>query len=291
MTYPPAPSVKGGGVESEHAARPCVLLPLPFRKGGWGGRFVVLIALLLASCGGNNGSRASRSPSPQPSVTATSAISGAASPTAAGIAGTPRVAAATPAASSGGAAEAALRRVAIFATDLPPRMSSLPPVMEGVDATAQRVPDPAGFRDRAAQHGRVATYFTAFGAMPPAGTTPAPDVPRAAASGAAWYTSATGAQAEFDALRSGGMDAVRTAGLIPPMVPVDITAANPGPSPSVGDEALAWNVTATQGADQTSGTLIAFRRGKIIVTVLLLGEGDAAALAQRLDTRAKDAQG
>ncbi len=243
-----------------------------------------IAALTLAACGSGGSTKKTATPSPTPPPAASAVPGGPGTPPAAGIAGTPLAPSITATQPAGRGAEAALRRIALFSTDFPPGMMAKPPLMEAPDTTEARVPNPQTFRQRAGQWNRIATFYTGFTASE---SSPPAAGPRAAGSSAAWFADEAGARSQFDALRAGGLSAVQEAGLLTLLVPLDNPSANTASTPSgVGDEALAWSIS----AGQTSGAMIAFRQGQVVGTVVVLGTNEATALAERLATRAKDAQ-
>ncbi len=249
--------------------------------------FLILAsALVLIACGGGDSAEKVRSPTPSPAPTATAVAttSGFASPTAAGIAGAPRTAAPAPSPVDSGGAEALVRRVALLSTDLPPGLTARPPLSEDIEAAARRVADPAGFRERARQWERLAAFHTGFEAASVETTRAGL---QAVGSSTVRFAAEDGARAQFDAMRTGGFDAVTAAGLKTPLL-ADIAIAETMTRPDVGDESLAWRIAGGTGASRVPGSAVAFRRGNYVVVVLVYGEGDAASFARTLDTRARE---
>lgn len=242
-----------------------------------GPALVPLVLLLLSACSRGDSNNARRSTAPAASVTVVAATPAA--PPAAGIATVPRTPA--PVATRPpdvAAAESTLRRVALFATDLPPTLVARPPVL----VTRETAPQPSDAR----RFGLLATLTAVFEAAGDDGRSGMV----AAGSGAARYEAVVGAQAEVNALRIGGFRALQAEQLYPGGLAPEVTASEPEPPPAVGEEALAWRLIATTGGESVPGSAIVLRRGAIVVVVVVFGAGDVTALARTLDARARDAQ-
>ena len=250
-----------------------------------------LLLLLLAACSRNESSDRARDvtarPGPLTSPTA-EATAPVATPAAAGITAVPRTPAAAAApAGDAAAAEAVLRRVTLFATDLPPGMTGQGPIAENNETAAARAPDPTAFRETAARWGRRGAVLTAF--AEPMGASPS-GRGRSVRSGAALFAGEEGARAQLDAFRSGGFPAVLSSGLAgAPGYPATGTPQALAAAPAVGDEALAWLLQPEGGG--APSVAVAFRRRAIVGVVIAAGSDlDAVALARQLDTRAAEAQ-
>lgn len=247
----------------------------------------VAVLLLTAACRGDGRERNTAAPPVATPPPAGPVVPTVATPGAAAITAVPRTPA--PAATQSpdsAAAEAVLRRVVLFPTDLPPGMTAQPPVLEDNDTAAQRTPDPMAFLERARRWGRQAAYHAAF--ENPSVEPPGAGV-GAVSSSAVRFAGEDGARAQFEALRTGGFGAVRAAALTAPSLSLGPTGADAAQAPPVGDEALAWRLSAT-ATGRLPGATVAFRRRALIAVVVLIGDGDIAALTRVLDTRAVEAQ-
>jgi hypothetical protein len=205
-----------------------------------------------------------------------------ASPSAAGISELPRTPApATASPADFAAAEASVRRVALFATDLSAELQARPPIAERSDMATPATSD-------AQRWGRQAAYFTVFEA--PSGA-PAAGGVRLAVSSAIRFAAEDGARAQMNVLSTvhvnnvSGLSADR---LLPPGVTLDPAEWSTAPPPAVGEEALAWRRAGSAG--EPAGMIVAFRRKAIVVVLLTIGDADTPALARTLDGRAMAAQ-
>lgn len=269
----------------DFGSRPCPCAPFSATDVGRGAGVLLLAALLLlTACSSDAGStrqQTATSPPTQPPPLVTQA----AAPPAAGITGAPRTPAPAGAPPVASAVETAVRRVALFATDLPPGMAAQPAVLEDNAAAAQRAADPAEFSRRTTQWGRVAAFHTRFDA--PASPARAGTVVLAASS-AIGFSTGDGARAQLAALRTDGADALTGSPVIPPDLILGPPPWEAVPPPAVGDEALAWQ--SGPGAGRPAAAAVAFRRGTMVVVVIMVGDGDIASLARTLDERASAAQ-
>lgn len=231
---------------------------------------LALTVALMAGCGRERGA-----PPVADRTGTTAAESHApAAPPAAGISDLPRTP--PPAATRApevSAADAALRRVVLFSTDLPPGFHGRPLLDEDTEAAAARSPDPAAFRARAQARGRLVALHCWYEREA-----------IATGSSAVRFTTTGGAHTQMEALHADGPAVIREDALLAPAAALAVGGATAVPAPPLGDEALAWRI-----AGPTPAAIVAFRRGATVVIVLLSGDGDIDALARALDRRAQDA--
>jgi hypothetical protein len=238
--------------------------------------------LALASCSDDKQAQPT-APPPSPPVASPTSIAG--TPTAAGISGTPQTSVSTPAQPpDAAAAEAFLRRVTLFGTDVPPTMTGGQVTVENTDAVAPRAADPAMFAARARGWSRIASSRVAFeGSSDAAG-------PRFVRGGAIRFATEDGARAQMAALRDGQVDdALATVRLPAGEVPLARVMSDPIAPPAVGDEALAWRLRVEGSGGAPAGVLTVFRRQSAVGIVVLIGADDPAPLLRALDMRAAEA--
>lgn len=196
-----------------------------------------------------------------------------ASPTAARILALPRTP--SPAPTATGGAEALLRRVTLYPTDVPAELVGQPPELEDAGTAAARAPDPAAFQERARAWGRTLSLRTVFAATPATG--------RSVTVVTIHFASPDGARAQFHRFEAEGTGAVRAdAGLDDRTLPGE--RAQAAAPPAAGEEALRWRWAAAD--TEPAGEAVVLRRGAFVAVVVVTGGGDAAALAQVVDGRA-----
>lgn len=261
--------------------QPRIELGSPRRWFGGAVGFVFL-ALVASACSDSTSNQATRPPAPTiPSPSSATA----AAPTAAVISGTPQTAVPGTPAADRGAAEALLRRVTLFGTDVPPSLSVQSDLgVEDTAEVAKRAADPGSFLARAQSQGRVASSRAQYDTPAARGGTPT------VRSATVSFLGEDGARAELAALRSGGIEAdlasILGAGGGDPLRSL---RSEPMPAPAVGDEAVAWRLHATVSDAPQDGLAIAFRRQNLVVMVVVFGSADSIALARSLDMRAMQA--
>jgi hypothetical protein len=244
---------------------------------------LLFVLFALAGCSGGSNKTSTATPAATPPPTATTT---AGAPTAAGITGTPRTApAGTTAPVDASSAEAMLRRIVLFGTDLPPGYTETPATVEGPEAVAQRAADPSAFLKNAAAWSWIASSRSAFETSGNSANA------RFVRSAAIRCSGTEGATAMLAALQSDGIEpalaAIRAPGADPTFARL---TARPLPPPPVGDEARAWTLFSEGSSGAPAGTLIAFRRGAVVGLIATIGGPDMPALAQALDGRAAAAQ-
>lgn len=243
----------------------------------------VAACLVLASCSGDKKDQPPSASSASPPISSPTTVAG--TPTAAGISGTPQTAVSTPAQPpDAAAAEAFLRRVTLFGTDVPPSMTGGQVTVESIDAVAPRAADPAMFTARARQWNRIASSRVAFqGGADSVG-------PAFVRGGAIRFATEDGARAQMAALQNGQVDdALATVRLPSSDATLAQLTADPIASPTAGDESLAWRLRADGPSGTSAGVLAVFRRQSAVGIVVVIGWDDPAPFLRALDMRAADA--